>query len=158
MKLPLPLLALAALTTTAVADPAPPARSLYRLDVTITGLGDGPRPAPATYTLFLEEHATAELATGLNLPVSSPSSPQVARQDVGLSLKFSYDLRGPAVILAGQVELTAAEPGPGAPTLRRLRATSVVPVTPGTPTLFTGVTDATTHRRTEVTVAVQRML
>jgi hypothetical protein len=152
------LLALAPLT--AAADPAPPARSLYRLDVTINGLGDGPRPAPATYTLFLEEHATAELSTGLNLPISGATS--VTRQDVGLQLKFSYELRGAAVILGGQIELSSAEPGPGAapgsPTLRRLRATSVVAVTPGTPALFTSVTDAATHRRTEVTVAVQRML
>jgi len=147
-------------SSTAAADPPAAApRSLYRFDVTITGLEDGPRAAPATYTIVLTENQSGAVASGDNVSLGPSAAGAVARQDVGLSLRLSYSLRGETVLLAGLVEVSSAvSGGGGAATIHRMRADGVTPITPGTPALFSSVYDPVTRRRCDVTVSARRLL
>ncbi len=152
-----------AVTSTAIAAPPPPAppppqASIYRFDVAITGLDASAKPS--TYTLVLEESSHGGLSTGANIPLVAPNQSSATRQDVGLKLSFRYTLRGAVVVLEGEVEVSSADPPTAATaaTLHRIRAESVVPITAGTPALFSSLVDITSHRRYEVTVTAQRLL
>lgn len=144
-----------------------PPRSVFRIDVSVTGLDDARAATPATYTLMLQENTPGVISTGANVPLqvtaggaSGAAGTSVARQDVGLRLHFNYTMRAEVVVLSGDVEMSSAVPSatPGPVTLHRLRAESVVPITPGTPVLFSSVYDLTSHRRYEITVNARRML
>ncbi len=162
--------ALAALSTAvvlassaALADPPPPdaPRSIYRFDVSVTGVEEGPRAAPATYTLILRENQMGSASTGANIALGAAGGAGPApRQDVGLSLRFTYTLRGEVALLTGYVELSSVEPasGGGAVTLHRVHVDGVAPVTPGTPALLGSVYDLSTRRRYEVTVTARRLM
>lgn len=146
---------------TARAPDAP--RSVYRLDVSITGIEEGARAAAATYVIMVEEHQTGGLSTGANVPLvgsGSSTAPMSPRQDVGLSLRFSYELRGQVLLVTGNVEMSSVEPSssPAPVSIHHLRAEGVTAVTPGTPTLFTSIYDIQSHRRYEVTINARRVL
>ena len=146
------------------AHEATPPRSLYRLEVTLTGVDPAAHPAPATYSLVLLENEMGTLSTGTNIALNAgPGTPPgfvSPRQDVGLSLHVMYTLRGAAVLVTSNVELSAADQqastGPAA--IHRVRIDGTVPVTPGHPAVLGSVFDLVSHRRYEVTVAAQRVL
>lgn len=163
----------------ALADPPPPrttaapaattapqaARPIYRFDVSITGIETGAQAQPATFTIILEENQVGMVHTGSNVPLVARGAPGAAavvapRQDVGLSLRFTFTSRGPAVVLNGSVEFSAVDPaaGAGPAVIHRVRVDGAVPVTPGTPTLFGSAYDVTTHRRYEINVTARRLL
>lgn len=150
-------LALAAATPVAAAAPSASA-SIYRFDVSITGMD--PKGGPTQYTLVLQENQHGELQTGSNIPLAPLGASQAPRQQIGLEMKFMYELRGSVVVLSGDVELTTADPATptAGPTLHRIRAESAVPITPGQPALFSSLYDLNTKHRVEITVTAQRLL
>jgi hypothetical protein len=151
---------------TAHADPPDTAtRSVYRIEVSVTGLDASAHPTPATYTLVMMENQAGAISSGTNVPLSVgstalPGAPLGPRQDVGLSLHLTYNLRGAVVLLTGEVEFSSVEPNTpgGAAVIHRVRVAGTTAVTPGHPALLGSVFDLVTHRRYEVTVAAQRIL
>ncbi len=156
-------LALALSSGVAHADPPEAMRLVHRFDVSVTTLEDGAHATPATYTLILQENQPGTVAVGANVPlVVAPGGGVAApRQDVGLTLHFSYAMRGAVVLLSGSVEMTSVDASAGttgARTIHRVRAEGVTPVTPGTDALFSRIDDVAGHRHYEITVAARRLL
>jgi hypothetical protein len=142
--------------------PEPP-RAIYRLEFTLHRPDDPANARLATYTITLEERHPGSVSIGANVPLSATAptnaNASASRVDVGLMLRASFVVRGNVVVVTGEAEMSTAEPSPTtAPTIHRVRADGVVPVTPGHPASFTTLTDPGTRRPYEITVNATRVL
>lgn len=131
--------------------------SVYRFDVAVTG-ADPTQKSPVTYTLVLEEDHGGEISTGSVIPLTN--APTSARESVGLSVHLHYSVRGGIVLLDGEFEMSSVDPvaGPGGATIHRVKASGIVPITPGAPALLTSANDVVSHRHYEVSVTAQKLL
>lgn len=162
MHKPLLLASLVTLTATASASPDAKPRAqhaFYRIDVSITGL-DG-KTAPTTYSMVLEETRYGKLSSRVNIPLGAGANGATTRQNVGIELGLSYELRGDVVILDGEVELSSVDPataGRTSPSFRSLCAVASAPIVGTKATPFASLYDVGTKRRYEVTVAATKVM
>jgi hypothetical protein len=144
----LSLLVVPALVRPAFADgntagsAAPSPVPTYRLEIRVTGLDD----KPSLYRLTLAEGESGRIRTGDHVPYGADA------QGIGFDFRLHYATRGPTVLVSGELDVSAQDPGHAGAIVHRVHATNTVPVTPGTPAVFANGTETSTKRHYEVTV------
>lgn len=140
---------LLALTAPALASVGPD-KAVYRLDFELDTTEGGKPVSKTLFSLTLPEERTGEAIIGDNIAVSTGSAAE--RRNVGLQVQSSFELRGAALLLDVNTELTERA---GASTIHRIATKNTALATPGKSAVVMSVDHDKTH--TELTVTATRL-
>ena len=140
---------LLALTAPAVAAVGPD-KAVYRLDFELDSTEAGKPVSKTLFSLTLPEERCGEAIIGDNIAVSTGAASE--RRNVGLQVKSSFELRGAALLLDVDTELTERA---GASTIHKIATRNTALATPGKREVVMSVDHDKVH--TELTVTATRL-
>jgi hypothetical protein len=137
--------------------------SVYRLEFTVREVEDGKRLNSRSYVMSVQDGSTGSIRVGNRVPYNSGKD-QFQFYDVGINIDCRLRERENNVLLDNasiEISSIVKDESPSAaspnPVVRQARARVDAAVTPGKPTLVTGLDDVSSNRRYEVEVTATKV-